>query len=284
MLIVLEGVVVVLTVTPGFATGELGTTVRTILLFDHITRSTPVARASITEVGVVSVVLAVVRTSSWNTTSARVGRRAVTQLTRIRTVVGVAPVRAASRTVTVLTTVAGEVRAEVAAIASCLPVLLGVAVVTRPLTSATTVGGVVTRLVAATVRRVPGTIATHVALGAGSRRLTTASFTVVELGAVVVTTTEHVASHLRTTGCTLTVVGVVTVSGGSVSGTVQAVVIVTVVARSAHTARTLTVGVAAALEATVGTIHLLLFGSVETLVTGTILTEEGVVSIVLAVG
>ncbi len=54
--------------------------------------------------------------------------------------------------------------------------------------------------------------------------------------------------------------------------------------RSAHTTRTLTVGVAAALEAAIGTIHLLLFGSVEALVTSTILTEESVVSVVLAVG
>lgn len=79
--IVFEGVVVVFTVTPGFTTGELGTTVRTVLLFDHIARSTPVARASITEVGVVSVVLALVCTGSRLTTSAGVGRRAVTQLT-----------------------------------------------------------------------------------------------------------------------------------------------------------------------------------------------------------
>ncbi len=196
MLIVLKGVVVVFTVTPGFTTGELGTTVRTILLFDHITRSTPVARASITEVGVVSVVLALVRTSSRNTTSARVGRRAIAQLARVRTVVGIAPVGAASGAVTVLTTVAGEVRTVVTAIASGLPVLLSVAIVTRPLTSATSVGGIITRLVAVTVRRVPGTVATDIALGAGSRRLTTASLVVVELGTVVITTTVHVAAHL----------------------------------------------------------------------------------------
>jgi len=182
-----------------------------------------------------------------------------------------------------LTSVALEVGAVVAAIDASFPVLLCVGVVARPATSSTTVGGVVASLVAATIGSTPGTVVTGEARGTGSSCLTTAEFTVVELGTVVITTTVDVVAYLRTTVGACTIAGVVTISVGSVTRTVQARIVVAVVTRSAYTAGTLTVCVVSAFETAVGTIHLLLFRTVEAAITRSVFTEVRVVNVVLAV-